>query len=403
MRRRAAAAEIGYHGRYDPYNRKDQRLPRSLPCGKLDVCCKLHFRCEPRMVVDSEDRGLFELLVAPAPAVSCRLAEAMAKEHFGLAATAKGLSSERDRNFHLCTDDGRDFVLKIANSKEHPGVTDFQSQALLHMASRDPQLPVPRVCTTLTGALQARTALDRGQWCTVRLLSYLPGRPIAGTSCPPALRNELGKCLARIGRCLSDFSHPHADHALLWDIKNAASLRQLVEHIAESDRRSLVDRYLEDFQCRVSPELMALRCQVIYNDLNPGNVLVDSSQAQRVTGIIDFGDMVRSPLVVDVAVAAAYQLRFTEDPLDAATEFIAAYHHTVPLEDGEIALLANLIAIRLVTSTIITSWRASIHPDNRDYIVSNLASNWRMLRILDGLPRHEFERRIRAACDALRR
>ncbi len=350
------------------------------------------------MVVDSEDARLFELLVAPAPAVSCRAAETIAEQHFGLAGSAKGLSSERDRNFHLRTDDGREFVLKIANSREHPGVTEFQSRALLHIASRAPQLPVPRVCNTLTGAIQSRTALNGGEWCTVRLLSYVPGRPIADATCPPAVRNKLGEYLARIGKALRDFSHPHADHPLLWDMKKAARLRRLLEFISESDRRSLVDQYLEDFNRRILPELLMLRSQVIYNDLNPGNVLVDSGHSPRVSGIIDFGDMVRSPLVVDIAVAAAYQLRFTEDPLDAATEFIAAYNDTVPLEDREMSLLADLIAIRLVTSVAITSWRAGIHPDNRDYILSNLESNWRVLRILDRLPRTEFERRIRDAC-----
>ena len=64
----------------------------------------------------------------------------------------------------------------------------------------------------------------------------------------------------------------------------------------------------------VKPRLAGLRHQVIHNDYHLFNVLVAQDDASRVTGIIDFGDMIRAPLVAEVATAAAYQLRGTDDP-----------------------------------------------------------------------------------------
>ena len=54
----------------------------------------------------------------------------------------------------------------------------------------------------------------------------------------------------------------------------------------------------------------ACRARAIHDDLNDYNVLVAGSVASadgaRVTGIVDFGDMVHSYRVADLAIAGAY-------------------------------------------------------------------------------------------------
>ena len=151
-------------------------------------------------------------------------------------------------------------------------------------------------------------------------------------------------------------------------------------------------------QERVLPRFGNLRWQVIYNDLNPSNVLVDPDDPDRVVGIIDFGDMVRAPLIVDVAVAATYQLRHTPDPFEAATQFIAAYHSVTPLEETETDLLFDLVATRLAMSVIINTWRATLYPENRDYIMRNVRPNWNVLKQLNDGLRTDVQQRLRAAC-----
>ena len=87
------------------------------------------------------------------------LAQKLAAEHYGLRATAHRLDSERDQNFRLRTLDGRQYVLKIANPSEDRAVTNLQTEALVHLAAVDPDLPIPRVFPALNGATGARYRL----------------------------------------------------------------------------------------------------------------------------------------------------------------------------------------------------------------------------------------------------
>ncbi len=341
---------------------------------------------------------LQELLAAPGPRLSCDEAERIAGEHFGVSGTATALASERDQNFRIVTPQGPGFVLKIANPLEDPQATDFQTQALLRIAKGDPEIPVPRVFTTKDGATRATIDLAGHQQSIVRLLTYLPGVPLADVASTPRLRVRLGVCLARIDKAMCGFTHPGADHGLLWNMKHAVNLIGLVGHLSDAPQQAVVARYIAHFENAVLPLLASLRSQVIYNDLSPGNVLVDPEDPERLIGIIDFGDMVRSPLIVDVAIAAAYQLRHTPDPFDAAGQLLGGFHSETPLEERELDLLFDLIATRLASAMIITAWRASLHPDNRQYILRNASSNWNMLRRIERMSRADVRKRLQAAC-----
>lgn len=80
-----------------------------------------------------------------ASAVPEALAQRLAAEHYGLIAAVHRLDSERDQNFRLRALSGREYVLKIANPAEDRAVTNLQTEALLHLAAADPDLPVPRI------------------------------------------------------------------------------------------------------------------------------------------------------------------------------------------------------------------------------------------------------------------
>ena len=58
---------------------------------------------------------------------------------------------------------------------------------------------------------------------------------------------------------------------------------------------------------------------------SPHNVVVDPETHAGVAGIIDFGDLTSTARVNDLAIAAAYQVADSDDPLAPACEMIAAY------------------------------------------------------------------------------
>jgi hydroxylysine kinase len=153
-----------------------------------------------------------------------------------------------------------------------------------------------------------------------------------------------------------------------------AQLEPLLPHIA-TDRRGLVECALERFKTRVAPVLGALPAQVIHNDLNPHNVVV-SDAGDAISGIIDFGDLVYAPRICDVAIAAAYHARREGDPFVDIAEYVAAYQAASPLHEDERGILTDLIVSRMAMSTLISTWRATLHPDNRDYILRNVQSAW---------------------------
>jgi len=337
-------------------------------------------------------------LMTAAPSVSCPEVERLARALYGISATARTLSSERDGNFHLQTDAGDQYVFKVSNPAEDPVVTNFQTEALFHIAAMNPALPVQRIKRGLDGRSEMHVRFGADSSRVVRMFTYLDGVPLNTVERSAAQRRNLAQCLARIGLALRDFAHPGADHELAWDIKHASRIRTLFEYIADVERRSLTERFLDNFEEHALPVLPALRWQVIHNDLNPNNVLVNVEDHSSVAGILDFGDMVRAPLINDLAVAAAYQLSQSPDPFDTAIEFIKAYHAVLPLQKPEVEILFDLIAVRLVIGAAITGWRARCHPENSSYLLRNNAMFWSRLEHFSTFPRTDVQQRLLRAC-----
>ena len=320
------------------------------------------------------------LSTAP-PTLSAALAQSLAETHFGLSGTLTPLASERDQNFRLTTTTAS-YVLKLANAAEPPAVTQFQTLALLHLEATP--LPVPRVIRTLSGQTEAATPHG-----TLRLLTWLEGHPQHLTPRTPTQCAAMGAMAARLTLGLAGFTHPAAAHVLQWDIKQAATLRPLLPHIAEN-LRPLATETLDRFDRDLALHLPSLRAQVVHNDLNPHNVLTDRKNPDHITGILDFGDMVHTPLICDAAVAAAYQID-PATPRASLQCFAAAYHALLPLTPLEARLLPDLAATRLLTSLAVASARAARFPANAAYILRNVPAAAASLTAFANAPRIALE------------
>lgn len=315
------------------------------------------------------------LLAAP-PDLPAAEAARLAQAHFGVTGRLSRLTSERDVN-HLIDGPAGRFVLKLSNPAEPVEVTDLQTRALLHLEPAG--LPVPCVVRSLGGQTEVR--LPQG---VLRLLTYLDGDLMHRHPGSAPLRRAMGAMTARLALGLRGFAHPAARHVLQWDIRHASALRPLVGDLP-ADLRQPVTAALDRFDRDVAPRLPALRWQVVHNDLNPHNILVSADGAE-VTGILDFGDMVETPLVCDLAVAASYQVD-PAAPLSSLTEFAGAYHAVLPLTPDESALILPLTEARWLTTLLITAHRAALYPENAAYILRNAALARAGLLALAGLDR----------------
>ncbi len=357
-----------------------------------------------RPVTVSENNPL-DIIASETPQLTAQAAISLVQEHYAIEVVrAEPLVSERDQNFRLRTADGRRLVLKIANSAEEPVVTDFQIKALQHMEDyqrrHGTRFNAPRIVLTADNRSQVTTT-SNGQSHVVRVVTFVEGVPHGDAQPSIAYCRNLGGYVAELDLALRDFEHPGANQNLLWDMKRATDLRQLLPCISRTTVRDRVARCLDYFEEHALPQFENLRWQVIHNDLNPDNVLLAARDSADVAGIIDFGDMLEAPLIVDVAIAVSY-LRWTAgDPLAGVAAFVCGYNRVSALDEREIDLLFDLIRTRLAATISIRYWRIGERSPDDPYLKKILQENSAesFLARLDELPRDKVRRLLRDACE----
>jgi 4-aminobutyrate aminotransferase-like enzyme/Ser/Thr protein kinase RdoA (MazF antagonist) len=339
------------------------------------------------------------------PSFSRGAAEALAGERFGVRGTASALPSERDQNFLLTREDGARFVLKIAMAAEERGTLELQNGALEHLALRVPGVALPRVVRSVSGSA-IEEIVGHGDAAEavhlLRLLTYVSGRVLAEVRPHSAgLLRSLGRVLGEIDAGLRSFSHPAAQRPLKWDLARAAWIGEHLDAIEDPKRRALVERALRRFEGDVLPRWGELRQGVVYNDANDHNVLVASDPSHpresRVVGVVDFGDMVETATIGDLAIGCAYALMGKPDPLGAAAAIVAGYQAALPLAELEVELLFPLIAMRLAVSATNAAIQRAADPQNA-YLTISESGAWETLARLDAIHSGFAGYRLRASC-----
>ncbi len=326
-------------------------------------------------------------LVRTAPRFTSDDAVSLARDLYGLTASAAELPSERDQNFQLRDASGAQFVLKIANAGESRDVLDLQNQALAFLADRVPSLSWPRVIPSRNG-----NPIEHGDHF-IRLLTWVEGACLATLQpCRPELLASLGDALAQTDNALESFSHPAAQRSFYWDLRNYALARPHLD-LLPPERRAIVEPLLDACD---SISWSDLRRGVIYGDANDYNVLADST-GSRIVSFLDFGDMVDSAAVCDLAIALAYTMLGASHPVAAAFHVIAAYHRVRPLTPSELDALYTFTRARLAVSVCYSAWQTREAPGNRYLNISSQPA-WTLLEHLSDLPAGWAEEVFHRAC-----
>ena len=324
-----------------------------------------------------------------------RLAESV----YGLTATARPLPSHLDQNFLLEEPSGRAFVLKIANAAEDPAVLDLQQKALDYLAAHHPKPAFQRVCRTALGEARATVEGRDGAQHQVWMVTYLPGRLMAHVKPQrPEFLADLGRFLGETDRVLEGFAHPIMKREYFWDLRRASALRTYTMHIDDPARQALVEQFLGRYEAEIVPLLPQLRTSVIHNDGNDYNVLVSGvGDAVAVSGLIDFGDILHTHTIFELAIAATYVMLGKADPLAAAAQVVGGYHEANPLDPMELAVLYGLIGTRLCCSVLVSAYRKTLEPDN-DYVTVSEQPAWALLETLAAVSPNRAHYTFRAAC-----
>ncbi|MEI4488800.1 phosphotransferase, partial [Frigidibacter sp. MR17.14] len=323
-------------------------------------------------------------LSTPFTSVTADEASGIARALYGVTGDFRRFASEQDDTFRILSPDGASYVMKVANPGEQRDELDLQVRTLRHIAATDPALPVPRVFDTLDGQLLPVIDAGPGAGRIVRMYSFLDGTVLDTTATLPDELPQIGDTLGRLRLALQGFEHPGAERVLAWDIRQLPGLAPLLDDVEDPVHRRLLgaalDRYLALY-----PRIAALRRQVLHNDFSRSNLVVDRTGPARLSGIIDFGDVVKTAVAIDVSTAMLNWLPRDQatnpraDLMDDGKRILAAYLRVAELTEEELALLPHLVMGRAVTRGLISLWRARTFPENRTYILRNTDQGWAQL------------------------
>ena len=319
------------------------------------------------------------LTVSP-PVVTADDASKVAANLYGWQASVEALTGERDKNYLLRTQEVGEVVLKFINPGEEAAETDLQTQVLLWLEQKHCAVVVPKALRNSKGGLVSDYAVDE-QVYKVRAYTYLNGVAVAQAQMSDALQQSFGVRAAQLVIALDGFDHPALSRVLLWDVMHLSQLCDwAVEVLTEDAMGQFVFAFLDRFDASILPALQALPQQVIHGDISKSNTVVSQADGTSIHGVLDFGDLCKAPRVVELAVTASYALDAETGDLQAAlARVVSGYESILTLSEAEKALIPDLIIARLVQRIVISEWRASHFPNNRDYILRSNAQARQLL------------------------
>lgn len=347
----------------------------------------------------------FQTAELPVPTISVGQAEAIAAEHFGLEVTATALGSQQDANFLLRRSSGEAIgVLKIANPVFSRVELEAQDAAAAFIESGEGIRTAKNVDlpgTTPIARIHGETPLY------ARILTFLPGGTLGGDGyLNPARVAAMGALSGRICRALANFEHPGVDRVLQWDLRHAMrTIETLASHVTEPHRRDALESAARKAWRTVAGLSLDLPAQVIHGDVTGDNVVCGAPDSHDLRGqpdgIIDFGDLMRSWTVAELAVTVSGVLLHEGGEPATAIPAIEAFHSIRPLSPAEVEALWPLVVLRAAVVVVSGVHQTSIDADNA-YATERMDHEWQMFKRATRFPAEVMTAQIRHALGAAR-
>ncbi|XP_036047765.1 hydroxylysine kinase isoform X1 [Onychomys torridus] len=328
-------------------------------------------------------------------------ASALVESVFGFKVSKiQPLPSYDDQNFHVhisrtkdTTDDPVDYVLKISNteSSQIPDLIEMQNHIIMFL--REAGFPTASVCRTKGDNTISLVSIDSGSETKsylVRMLTYLPGRPIAEVAISHQQLYEIGRLAAQLDKALEKFHHPklnllHREN-FIWNLKNVPLLEKYMDALSQNQNREIVEQVIQLFKEEVMTKLSHFRECINHGDLNDHNILVDSSKSAsgdavyQVSGILDFGDMSYGYYVFEVAITIMYMMIESLNPIQVGGHVLAGFESVIPLTAVERSALFLLVCGRFSQSLVMAEHSCRLYPENKDYLMITAKTGWKHLQ-----------------------
>ncbi len=301
--------------------------------------------------------------------------KALVYQHFGIQASSiKKMDGYESHNFLIETNNQK-YVFKLYEDASEIAPQILAESEILDVLNQENQSFYPRPILSKNKNWVVPIEND---YC-VRLLSFLEGTFLAEADQTPALLQDFGRFLANMDKVLLHKRNIAIEaRSIDWDLKNCLDNQRFLKDIEDPNKRKIVEYFFLQFKEKVQPHFFDLRKSIIHNDANDWNVL---TKDEKIVGIIDFGDMVYSALIHNLAIAFMYIMMDKEYPIQAALPMLKAYHNILPLLERELEVLYYLVAGRLCTSVCKSAYSKKINPDN-EYISISEKPAWALLEKL---------------------
>ena len=290
----------------------------------------------------------------------------------------KKLNGYDTENFLVhCKDESKYILKKYPFSNENLSLIKAENNCLEYLIRRNKlSYPSPIYTNNKDSFVIVK---NNNKKYIVRLLSYLDGVFLGELDLQKKHLESIGTFIGNLSKQLKNYSNDSiASRKWPWDIQNLSLNKKYLKYISDPSDRKLVLFFIQQFEEFVAPKLNELRTSIIHNDTNEWNILFKKNKE---LAIIDFGDLAKTQLVNEVAIAMIYASYSKENPLENASVVLKSYNKIIKLNDNEISLLYYLMAAKLCISVCNSAYSRKINPENKYALISEKKA-WKMLKYL---------------------
>jgi Ser/Thr protein kinase RdoA (MazF antagonist) len=318
------------------------------------------------------------------------------QRHYNLTGTIKQLGCSPDISFRLVTSDAQKYLVKYLNKSMNWNDISFQHQVLDYLESFHAQqpfvfpYPMKRVDDGKRSSVVEQTD-ENGEKYYLCVLNHIEGVLLSEFKyLHPSALFEIGKDIALFNKLLSSF--PLSDDYTRfceWDLRKSYDVcdqrKDTVKDVNYQNKLMLVA--FKNYEIVLQHD-NSLRHQLVHGDLADYNMIAEKGSLGRpkIKGIIDFGDVVESWLVGDLAICIVTLLsRKNQNLMSMIIPIIQGFCSVNQLNESELRCLWHLILLR--STLLYINVAASLENDpTNEYLLKEQEINHFVLERLLEIP-----------------